>query len=166
MTKSRRIALPWLLPVALVIVGNAASAAEKASDLRKQITKTEEEYFALYNKLNTDRQYDVVCRKEAETGSTFLKRVCKPRYLEQAQQDAAAERMRSAISAAATASSGNTRGPDVGAGASGGPGVTTGGPDEGFRKNMLEVLQKSEELQVLGRKRDELEQRLAEATKK
>lgn len=153
-----------LLGVLLLAAGAAAFAAEKASDIRKEMTKVEEQYFALYNKLNADRQFDMVCRREAETGSTFLKRVCKPRYLERAQQTAAAERMQSAIQASASASA-TTRGADVGASTAAGVGGTTGGLEEGFRKNMLEVLEKSPELQALGKKRDELQARLDALTK-
>ena len=86
--------------------------------------------------------------------------------LEQLQQSAASERMQSAIQAGATAGAGNGRGPDVGAGAAGRPGFTEGGMDEGFRRNMIDVLQKSPELQALGKKRDDLHARLEEATKK
>lgn len=149
---------------ALLTASVAAVAAEKAANIRKEMAKVEEQYFALYNKLNTDRQYDMVCRREAETGTTFLKRVCKPRYVESAQQSAASERMQSAIQASATAGAANTRGPDVGATAAG---ATTTAPsaEEGFRRNMLAVLEKSPELQELGRKRDELQARLDAASK-
>jgi hypothetical protein len=37
--------------------------------------------------------------------------------------------------------------------------------DDAFRKNMLDVLQKSPELQALGKKRDELQARYDAATK-
>lgn len=152
--------------IALLALGSAARSAEKPGDVRKQITKAEEEYFALYNKLNTDRQYDMVCRKDVATGTTFAKRVCQPRYVELEQQANATQRIQSAIQAGASASAANTRGADIGAGGAGGPVTTTGASAEGFRRNMLEVLQKSPELQALGRKRDELQARLDELTKK
>jgi hypothetical protein len=149
----------------LLAACSAATAAEKPAAIRKEMTKTEEAYFALYNKLNTDRQYDIVCRKEAETGSTFLKRVCKPRYLENAQQAAAAERMQSAIQASVTAAAANTRGPDVGVTSAASGSSSTSDQDAGFRKNMLAVLEKSPELKALGDKRDELQRRLDAAQK-
>jgi len=156
----------WTTALALLCLSGAAGSAEKPSDVRKQITKTEEQYFALYNKLNTVRQYDMVCRMDTPTGTTFAKRVCQPRYVQAAQQASATQRVQSAIEAGATAGAGNTRGPDVGAGAAGAVGVNTAGSDEGFRKNMLEVLQASPELQALGKKRDELQARLEELTRK
>jgi len=161
---TKRIHLPRGVALLLIVASFSAASAEKASDLRKEIVRTEDAFFALYNKVNTDRQYDMVCRKEAETGSTFLKRVCKPRYLEEVQSAAALERMQSAISAAASASA--ATGPvNVGAGSNSASTVAAG-PDDGFRKNMIEVLQKSPELQALGKKRDELQMRLTELSKK
>lgn len=161
MNESKRTSLASvLIGAALLAASTAAASAEKASDIRKEMAKVEEQYFALYNKLNTDRQYDMVCRREAETGTTFLKRVCKPRYVERAQQSAASERMQSAIQASATAGAANTRGPDVGATAAGAAATTAASTEEGFRKNMLAVLEKSPELQELGRKRDALQARL------
>ena len=148
----------------LAAVATTALAAEKAADIRKEMAKTEEAYFALYNKLNSDRQYDIVCRREAETGSTFLKRVCKPRYLERVEQAAASERMQSAIQASASAAA-NSRGPDIGTASAGGTSSANGTLDEGFRRNMLEVLEKSPELRALGSKRDELQARLDAAKK-
>ena len=146
----------WMAQAAclLIAMSSAAMSAEKASDIRKQMSKLEDEYFALYNKLNTDRQYDMVCRKEAQTGSTFLKRVCKPRYVEAVQRDHAAERVQAA--------------------ARGGPGIDATNPgtapsfwqDDGFRKNMLEVMRKSPKLQALGEKRDALQVRLDALAKK
>ncbi len=156
----------WMAQAAclLIAVSSAAMSAEKASDIRKQMSKLEDEYFALYNKLNTDRQYDMVCRKEAQTGSRFLKRVCKPRYLESAQQSAAS-------GACSRPSRPALRHPPIRAGPTSArhphraSGTPVGGLDEGFRKNMLDVLQKSPELQALGKKRDELQERLNAATK-
>jgi hypothetical protein len=59
----------------------------------------------------------------------------------------------------------NSRGPDVGVASPAAPGAVPGGLDEGFRRNMLAVLEKSPELQELGRKRDDLQARLDAAPK-
>jgi hypothetical protein len=138
----------------LVPLSGVASSAETPSGLRKQIAKTEQEFFALYNKLNTDRQYDMICRMDRATGTTLTARVCQPRYIEAAKRVDATERMQTATHA--------------------GPGMDATNPstglsfwqDDGFRKNMLEVMQKSPALQALGEKRDALQARLDELTKK
>ena len=151
--------------VLLLAAGGGAVAAEKPGALRTQIVKAEDAYFALYNQLNTDHQYDVVCRKEKATGTNFLTRVCKPRYMEKANQAAAAETLRVATLAGETTGMANSRGPNVGATVATASSGELGDKQEALRKNMLEVLQKSPELQALGKKRDELQVRLEAATK-
>ncbi len=155
--------------VSLLLAGASTTALtdEKPSAIRAEMTKTEEAYFALYNKLNTDRRFDMVCRKEKATGTNFLTRVCQPRYVLDVQESRASERIRNATSVdGANAGSGNGNSPSFGYTA----GIVTtadAGPlQDAFRKNMLDVLEKSPELKALGQKRDELEQRLAAATKK
>jgi hypothetical protein len=48
-----------------------AAAADNPRDLQAEMVKVENEYFALYNQLNTDHQYDMVCQKVRATGSRF-----------------------------------------------------------------------------------------------
>jgi len=144
----------WMTMLLLVALSGPAFSAETPASLRREIAKTEQEFFALYNTLNTDRQYDMLCKMDRETGTTLAKRVCKPRYVEAVQRDHAAERVQAA--------------------ARGGPGIDATNPgtapsfwqDDGFRKNMLAVMQKSPKLQALGEKRDALQVRLDELAKK
>jgi len=144
------------LAAALLLAAAAPAAiAQKASTLRKEMAKVEKEYFALYNKLNTQRQFDMVCRMEAATGSNFARRVCQPRYLENAKQANAAER----IDAANHAGTPPTGGAQVGATMLGATSVVDS-QQEAFRQNMLDVLQRSPELRALGQKRDELQHQL------
>src|SRR5262249_31411740 len=103
----------------------------------------------------TDPQYEMVCKMERADGSTFATRVCQPRYVEAAQQASASQRLQAATHAGrvdATSAS------------------TAASPfwrdDEGFRKNMLDALQKSPSLQVLGERRGARQARLEELTKK
>ena len=152
--KTKKSRAGWMAMLLLVPLSGAAFSAEKPSDIRQQIAKVEAQFFALYNKLNTDRQYDMVCKMDRATGTNFAARVCKPRYVQIAQQTNATERMQTATHS--------------------GPGVEATNPsaalsfpqDDAFRKNMLDVLQKSPELQALGEKRDALQARLDELTKK
>ena len=132
--------------------------------LRSEMVKAEKEYVDLYNKVNTDPQFAIVCRMDTPTGTTFAVRVCQPRYLLRAKEKSASERMQAAVAAGDSSGSANTRGPNLGAASGAG---TTGVPDqdEAFRQNMLAAQQKSPELQALGKKRDELQARFDAAMK-
>ncbi|RYG73233.1 hypothetical protein EON80_03435 [bacterium] len=81
-----------------------------------------------------------------------------------AKEQAASERMTSAVSAGQSAGSASERGPTFGNSVSGGasnvPLAELATKDAAFRQNMLEVLQKSPELQALGKQRDDLSARL------
>jgi hypothetical protein len=154
-----------LVTCTLLTAGGTASAADKPGALRTEIVKAEDAYFALYNKLNADRQYDMICRKERATGTNFATRVCQPAYLLKANQESASERMRAAVSAGDASGTANARGSNIGNPATTAPTVEMAAKDEAFRRNMIEVLQGSPELQELGRKRDELQARLDAVTK-
>jgi hypothetical protein len=154
-----RIALALLLLAA----GPMSQAADRPRDLQAEMVRVENEYFTLYNQLNTDHQYDMVCRKERPTGSSFDVRICQPQYVLTAKEATASNRMQSAVSAGQSAGPANSAGPDVGNTVPGVAGQLN--KDDAFRKNMLDVLQKSPELQALGKKRDELQARYDAATK-
>jgi hypothetical protein len=152
--KTKKSWVVWMVSLLLLPLSGTAFSAESPSALRKQIAKAEQEFFALYNTLNTDRRFDIICKTDRATGTNFATRVCQPRYVETEQRAHASERLQTATHA--------------------GPGIEASNPgaaptfwqDEGFRKNMLEVLQKSPRLQALGEKRDALQARLDELMKK
>jgi hypothetical protein len=156
------------LPAAgwLMVASGDAMAAESAGKLRSEMAKVEKEYVDLYNKLNADRQFDIVCRMDTPTGSNFAVRVCQPRYLLRANEKAATERMQAAVGAGSSNSAANANGPNAGV-ASPGAGNVAGQPDldTAFRQNLLAVQQKSPELQTLGKKRDDLQARYEDALK-
>jgi hypothetical protein len=103
---------------------------------------------------------------DTPTGTSFAVRVCQPRYLMAANAKSASERMQSAVAASNSTGSANANGPSVGAGFGGGAGGSVAADmDEAFKQNMLALLQKSSELQTLGKKRDDLQARFAEVTK-
>ena len=52
--------------------------------LRKEIVIAEDKFYNLYNSLNDDKDYDVVCKKMAPIGSHILKRTCLPNFVAQA----------------------------------------------------------------------------------
>jgi len=53
-------------------------------DLRRNLRRSEKDFYSLYNKLNDDSLYDVRCTKEAPTGSVIRSQVCRPKFLEKA----------------------------------------------------------------------------------
>jgi hypothetical protein len=152
--KTKKSPAAWAAMLLLVSLSGAAFCAENPASLRQQIAKTEQEFFALYNTLNTDPQYEMVCKMERETGSPFAKRVCQPRFFQATQQATAANRMQAAVHGG------------LGAEASTLGSAPSFWQDDGFRRHMLEVLQKSPKLKALGEKRDALQIRLDELTKK
>jgi hypothetical protein len=82
-----------------------------------------------------------------------------------AKENAASERVHSAIASGEASGPANARGPDVGNEVAGGAQAVQLSKEDAFRKNMLDVLQNSPELQALGKKRDELQARYEAATK-
>jgi hypothetical protein len=54
--------------------------------MREDIIKAEEKFYALYNELNTDDDYDVHCTMEVPTGTRFRYRTCKTVFLAKAQE--------------------------------------------------------------------------------
>jgi hypothetical protein len=141
-------------------IGAAASAAESRSALRKEMVKAEDAYYALYNKLNTVREYDVICRKERPTGTNFPVRTCAARFTENARQANATDMLQAASLSADSGASANRGGaPNVGNTVAASASRDTGSKQEGLRRNLMEVLEKSPELQELARKRDALQAR-------
>ncbi len=57
--------------------------------LREDMVKTEEKFYALYNELNKDDDFDVNCQMEAPLGTRLKKRVCRIAFYEDAEAEAA-----------------------------------------------------------------------------
>jgi hypothetical protein len=58
-------------------------------EMRQDIIKAEDKFFALFNELNTDDDYDVHCNVEAPTGTRLKQRVCRLQFYEKAQAEEA-----------------------------------------------------------------------------
>jgi hypothetical protein len=143
-----------------------ALAADSPGKLRTEMARAEQAFFELYNKLNTNPEFAIVCRMDTPTGTTFAVRVCQPKYLITANARSASERMQSAITAGNATGAANANGPNVGAGSAPGGGDTAAADKErAFKQNVLDLMQRSPELQALGKKRDELQVRYNEAAK-
>ena len=61
------------------------------SDLRKLIVDVEDDFFAKFNELNIDDDYDIACYKEKITMSHITTRICEPWFMIKARADASAE---------------------------------------------------------------------------
>jgi hypothetical protein len=156
--------LAMVSALALQVACASALAAESVGKLRNEMVKAERQFFDLYNKVNTNPEFSIVCRMETPTGTNFATRVCQPKYLITAKAREASERMHSAV-AAGNATGPNANGPGVGAGVAAGGGDVVADQERAFTQNMLDVLQKNPELQALGKKRDDLQARYNEAMK-
>lgn len=55
-------------------------------ELRQQMVQLEDKFYALYNELNTDRDFEVHCHIEAPTGRIIKERVCRLAFVENAQE--------------------------------------------------------------------------------
>lgn len=54
--------------------------------LRQNMIETEDRFYALYNKLNKNQDFDVHCHVEAPTGRIVKERVCRVAFIERAQE--------------------------------------------------------------------------------
>ena len=78
----KKLLAVFMSTLLLAGLGHAALASENSTNLPKQIAKTKQQYFGLYNQLNTNSQFEMVCRR------VFGELTCKPRYLIEARQKA------------------------------------------------------------------------------
>jgi hypothetical protein len=55
--------------------------------VRRALLAAEDRFYARYNELNTDDEYDVSCRVEAPLGQRLKERYCEPRFVQEAARD-------------------------------------------------------------------------------
>ncbi len=65
--------------------------ARELGAMRAEIDLAEDQVFALYNDLNEDDRYDIICKKETRIGSQIPKRVCLARMYRDARAAVAAD---------------------------------------------------------------------------
>ena len=65
----------------IVVVGQ-----KSRSDLRREVFQAEEDFYAVYNKLNDDKEYDVRCFYETPTGTHQKNHVCRARFVTKAYE--------------------------------------------------------------------------------
>ena len=57
--------------------------------LRAEVTRAEDRAYTLFNELNDDDRYDVICKKETRLGSQIPRRICQMRIVREAMSDVA-----------------------------------------------------------------------------
>ena len=95
-----------VLTLALIAAGAAQAAAinvvaettdlpevkvegKRLSQLRQDMVKAEDRFFAAFNELNQDDEFDIHCATQAPLGTHIQRRVCKVRFYEKAQEEEA-----------------------------------------------------------------------------
>ncbi len=64
------------------------TAPRTLRSMRAEIDAVQDRAFALFNELNVDNDYDIVCRRETPTGSHIPQRACRPRYMDRLEAEA------------------------------------------------------------------------------
>lgn len=80
---------PVLSSEKLEELDEAKVRATKLWQMRENIVAAEERFYALFNELNKDDDYDVHCKMEAPLGSNIKRRVCRIAFHEEAQAEEA-----------------------------------------------------------------------------
>lgn len=95
--------LPLLIKKCVIIVCAAfailpvvATAAEdeqividdlSVPQLRAEIEKIQAEYYRVFNSINTDNEFDIVCQKFTPTGTNIPQNACEPRFVTKRRGD-------------------------------------------------------------------------------
>jgi hypothetical protein len=61
----------------------------RLSQMRQDIIKAEDRFFAAFNELNKDDDFDMHCATQAPLGTHIQTRVCRVRFYEKAQEEEA-----------------------------------------------------------------------------
>jgi len=62
--------------------------SQSLSSLRHDLVEAEDSVYAIFNSLNNDDDYDIICKNETRIGSQILYRVCKARLYREAVAEA------------------------------------------------------------------------------
>lgn len=153
-----------LLTLVFAALASHAIAADSPGKLRMEMAKLEKQYISLYNKLNSNPEFAILCRREAPTGSNVEVRVCQPKYQISSVAMSASQVVQFAQSAGDNTGSGRANNASAGTSAEG-EANTDLDMDAAFRQNVLAIQAISPELLALGKKRSELQARQDALTK-
>jgi len=74
----------------LLVFSSLASGAEEEQvviddltipQLRAEIEKIQNEFYRVFNSMNEDDNFDIICHKYTETGTNISDRACEPRFM-------------------------------------------------------------------------------------
>ena len=116
--------------------------SRRLSQMRHDVIKEEDRFYALFNDLNRDDDFDVHCKWDAHTGTLIKQRICKVAYYEKAQEEESVALLNGDIVTPADLVA-LVRAPEA-------------------RGKMLAVINANPELRRLIRKRDSLQRRYEE----
>jgi hypothetical protein len=133
------------------------------SQLRRDLVEAEDRFYAEYNELNDNDEFDVNCQRDPRTGSRLVLRICRAAYQEEAIRESSREGLEmqqrfqdecrnGACSAPRT--------PPVPAG------VTILAREPEFKRNMRSVVSRSRVLRRLLKERAEAQARLEAAQRR
>lgn len=114
--------------------------------LREAIVEAEDRFYARYNELNKNDDFDIHCRREAPIGTRLKKRICRISFFEDAQ----AEYARVFVTGTGYA-------PD--------PNLVMLQRSEEFRANAIEVFKSDRRLRALSRDLERLQKKYEEERK-
>ena len=67
------------------------SGTRDLSEMRQELVEAEDNIYRVYNELNLDDDYDIICTRETRITSHFSQRVCKARLFREAAAESAKE---------------------------------------------------------------------------
>jgi hypothetical protein len=67
----------------LIVIGERPTSV-----LRREMFDTQDQVYEMFNTLNEEREYDMICHKEARIGSQIKYQVCKPAFMWKAISEA------------------------------------------------------------------------------
>lgn len=151
--------------LAMLAAQASSMAAESPGKLRAEMTRAEREFIDLYNKVNTVPEFAMASRMETPTGSNFATRICQPNTSSPPTPGLPASACSRRWLPASTRARPIRTAPmwEREWAQAGDPSMR---PRKKLKQNMLDTLQRSPELRALGDRRDDLQARYDEATKR
>ncbi|MET0279671.1 MAG: hypothetical protein ABW278_00915 [Steroidobacteraceae bacterium] len=153
-------------PVSTLDEVKVEAARIKLSEMRRELVRMEDEFYARYNELNGRDEFDVHCAEEARIGTQLRRRYCRAVYESEAMENEGSSYAELLQRTIPVPPSGGSDGPAT---ADGPPvpamlAIEAKRPD--FRKNMLSVTRAHPELARLLKTRSELAKRYESTRRK
>lgn len=122
-------------------------------ELRAAIVESQDRFYALYNDLNDQDEFDIVCGELLPTGTKLVRRACFPQVVHTATEE-------EALAIWFAMFMGGAARPQVTP-----PNTVLAGKVQDYRKNMLKVLRRNPKLRALANESEDLQRKYDEAQK-